>query len=114
MFTIKREFDESILNKLGVQAGEMAYVARDADDIAGYCIYRLDGDTVEITALDAKGDAPLADGIARAALASCEQGATYVAALGDSDALKTFAKGIALPEGGKLEINAVLRQCCGG
>ena len=113
MFTIKREFDENILKKLGVSAGEMAYVARDGEDISGYCVYRLNGDTVELVALDARGDLGLADGIARAAMASCEEGAPYVAIAGKSDALKSFAKGIALPEGGRLEISAVLKQCHG-
>ena len=113
MFTIKREFDEDILKKLGVPDGEMAYIARDGEDISGYCVYRLSGDTVEITALDANGDLGLADGIARAAMASCEDGAVYVAVAGASDALGNFAKGIALPEGGKLEISAVLKQCHG-
>lgn len=113
MFTIKREFDESILKKLGVPEGEMAYVARDDEDISGYCAYRLNGDTVEITALDAHGDLGLADGVARAAMASCEEGAAYVAVAGESDALEKFAKGIALPKGGRLEISAVLKQCHG-
>ena len=113
MFTIKREFDESILKKLDVPNGEMAYVARDGEDISGFCVYRLNGDTVEITALDAGGDLGLADGIARAAMASCEDGAAYVAVVGEGEALKKFAKGIALPDGGRLEISSVLKQCHG-
>ncbi|MEG2083506.1 MAG: hypothetical protein RRY38_02775, partial [Oscillospiraceae bacterium] len=77
------------------------------------CVYRLRGDAVELVSLWANGDAALADGIARAALASCKEVSVYAVCVGDGDELKNFCRCISLPSEGQLEIDSILRSCAG-
>jgi len=73
MVEIKIITDNKLLSVLGAQEGEQLFAAFENGELIGLCKYRLAGRTVLLLDLQERnGDLLLADGIARAAISSCE------------------------------------------
>ncbi|MEA5051116.1 MAG: hypothetical protein VB021_06540 [Oscillospiraceae bacterium] len=113
MLTIRKVRDDCA--DVALAPGEIGWAAYDERGLAGWCVCRMSDDLAAVRLLrlhTRDGDLPLADGLARSAVADVRDIAQRAEIAGDDPELRAFASLTGAFEDNIAKIEKIFKTCC--